>query len=163
MKTLKDLSRLERIQLSFKSTLLEMEKSGKVFSDKERKLIDDSLDMNVVAKYYNIDNEKFAIKHFRDSKQNFVFSAYEFMHNFKGKECFCRVVVGEKTRRDRIITAYEFRFLHNGKIINLNLASDEFDIMLDEERALILKIEKFKELAAQCRMIEIAEEKGATN
>ncbi|MBE7074241.1 MAG: hypothetical protein E7379_04050 [Clostridiales bacterium] len=158
-RTLKDFSRFEKIHLSFKSNIAEMGNNGQVFKERKSRYVDDGLDLDIVARFYNTQDNVFAIKYYCEKMKNIAFISYEFMYDFKGKGCFCKVVVGEKTRRDnRIVTTYEFSFLDNGKRWDLNLASDEIDLMTNEERNLIFKIEQLKEVAEQYKMLQAAEE-----
>ena len=156
-RTLKDLDRFERIQLTFQSNISQMVKEGVSIKEKSNRITQDGLELSIVTRYYNHEDLQFASKKCRDYMQNFAFTAYEFMIKFKGKECFCKVLLGQHKRPDRIATTYEVSLLNNRKTRELRFASDYIELMSDDERNLLHKIEKCRELASAMDMLDKAQ------
>ena len=150
----KGVERLQKIQIAFDEKITQMEKDGKEMDEKESRYTDADTDIHLLCRYYIRDGEKFAIKKMRDYHNNFGSVAVEFVGHYKGKPHFYKVEVAHLKNDDRIVKTYKASILLKGRSVEKYWTSDKFDVLKDDERAIICKIEKYKEIAEYCKFLD---------
>ncbi|MBO5654907.1 MAG: hypothetical protein J6S32_02620, partial [Clostridia bacterium] len=78
----------------------------------------------------------------------------EFVADYKGKPHFYKVEVDHLKRGDRILKTYKASILLKDRTVEKYWTSDKFEVLKDEEREIIAKVEKCKEIADYCKFLD---------
>ena len=156
-KKIKEFDKLESIGRRFDQTFEEMQQAGETKREKTSRHTNDDMDMILVSKFYLRDGEKFAIKRMRDYRNNFGFVSYEFMTKYAGRECFCKVYADQRKYDGKFVMQYDAALLYRGKRKELTIIGGDMDILSDDEREILFNIEKCKDCASECDMLDKVE------